>query len=153
VLTGTVRRFIAVAAMAGGSAAMLGITPAQAASSPVVIHEIYYNSPGSDHGSNTSLNAEWVQLRNRTGHQVTLTNWTLRDASNHVYTFGTYRLKADGSVRIHTGNGSNTQANRYWGRSAYVWNNDKDTATLKNGSGTVMSRCSYNNASRSSKIC
>jgi hypothetical protein len=152
-LAGTVRRFIAVAAMAAGSLAMLGFSPAQAASSPVVIHEIFYNSPGSDHGSNSSLNAEWVQLRNRTGHQVTLANWTLRDASNHVYKFGTYRLKAHGSVKIHTGKGGNTQASRYWGHSWYIWNNDKDTATLKNAGGTVMSRCSYNNKSRSSKTC
>ena len=37
-----------------------------ASTSPVVISEIFYNSPGSDRGSNQSLNAEWVKLRNRT---------------------------------------------------------------------------------------
>jgi hypothetical protein len=144
-----------MAAMAAGSVTMLGLSPAQAASSPVVIHEIFYNSPGSDHGSNPSLNAEWVQLRNRTGHQVTLKNWTLRDASSHVYKFGTYRLKAHGSVKIHTGKGGNTQSNRYWGHSWYIWNNTGDTATLKNAAGTMMSRCSYSDKSekRASRTC
>jgi hypothetical protein len=139
--------------MAAGMAGVLGAAPAQAATSPVVIHEIYYNSPGPDHGSNSSLNAEWVQLRNRTSHAVTLTGWTLRDKANHVYRFGSYRLRAGGSVKIHTGKGSNTQANRYWGHSWYIWNNDSDRATLKNASGVVKSRCSYSNSSRSSKIC
>jgi Lamin Tail Domain len=143
-----------------GIATMLGIITmlgpaAQASSSPVVIREIYYNSPGPDRGSNTSLNAEWVKLLNRTGHRITLTHWTLRDRAGHVYRFGTYRLRAHGSVKIHTGRGTNTQANRYWGHRWYIWNNNGDRATLKNASGTVRSRCSYSDPSevRAFKIC
>jgi hypothetical protein len=37
---------------------------AQAAVHRMQIHEIYYNSPGPDHGGNSSLNHEWVQLHN-----------------------------------------------------------------------------------------
>src|SRR5215467_5760228 len=48
---------------------------ARAARSPVVIREIYYNSPGPDYGSNSSLNHEWVKLHNRTNHAVTMTHW------------------------------------------------------------------------------
>jgi hypothetical protein len=143
-----------------GISTMLGVATmlapaAQAATSPVVIHEIFYNSPGPDTGSNTSLNAEWVQLHNRTSHRVTLTNWTLRDLAGHVYRFGTYRIKAGGYVKIHTGRGTNTQTNRYWGHGWYIWNNDGDRATLKNASGIVKSRCSYDDPSevRSHKIC
>ena len=134
------------AAAAAGMAIMLSPvlpTAAQAATSPVVIHEIYYNSPGPDRGSNASLNAEWVQLYNRTGHAVILTHWTLRDTARHVYTFGSYWLKAHGYVKIHTGRGSNGPANRYWGHSWYIWNNTGDTGTLKNSGGAVQSRCSY----------
>jgi Lamin Tail Domain len=121
---------------------MLG-SVAQASSRPVVISKIFYNSPGSDRGSNASLNHEWVKLHNRTGHRVTLTGWTLRDRSRHVYTFGTYTLRARGSVKIRTGRGHNTQRNLFQRRSWYVWNNDGDRATLKNASGRVKSRCSY----------
>ena len=126
-----------------------------AARNPVVIHEIFYNSPGPDRGSNASLNAEWVQLHNRSGHRVTLTHWTLRDAASHVYTFARYVLKAHAYVKIHTGQGTNTQANRYWGHNWYIWNNDGDTATLKNANGAVKSRCSYSDPSesRASTIC
>jgi len=128
-------------------------SPAQAANR-MQIHEIYYNSPGSDTGSNSSLNHEWVQLHNTSGSRITLTGWTLRDKQGHVYTFGTYTISAHGSVKIHTGKGTNTQTDRYWGHSWYVWNNTgADQATLKNRSDTVIDRCSYTGTSTSFKIC
>jgi hypothetical protein len=46
-------------------------------------------------------------------------------------------------VTIHTGKGTNTQTNRYWGLGGYVWNNDGDRATLKDNNGNVIDRCSY----------
>jgi hypothetical protein len=117
--------------------------PARAARHPVIISGIYYNSPGSDRGGNASLNHEWVRLHNTTGHAISLTGWTLRDAAHHVYRFGTYRLRAHGSVKIHTGHGRNTQRNRYWRHSWYIWNNTGDRATLKTAGGTVRARCRY----------
>jgi hypothetical protein len=121
----------------------------------VVIRKIFYNSPGRDDRSNASLNAEWVKLHNRSGHRVTLTGWTLRDRSGHVYTFGTYRLAAHSYVKIHTGRGHNTQANRFQRRDAYVWNNDGDRATLRNANGVFKSRCSYSdpNEVNDVKVC
>ena len=103
----------------------------------VGIHRIYYNSPGTDSGSNTSLNAEWIQLHNRCS----------------TYTFGSYTLGGGSYVKVRTGKGSNTATSRYQGRSWYVWNNDKDTAYLYNASGTRLDSCSYNNPSASSVYC
>jgi len=148
--------------VASGATAVLGFvmalglaltssSPAQAASA-IQIHEIYYNSPGSDTGSNSSLNGEWVQLHNISGSRISLTGWTVRDAQNHVYKFGTYSINAHGYVKVHTGRGTNTQTDRYWGLSWYVWNNTGDTATLKNANGTVIDRCSYGSGG-SYKIC
>ena len=139
-----------------GIVMMLGLVmtssaPAQAANR-MQIHKIQYNSPGPDNGSNSSLNAEWVQLHNRSASRITLTGWTLRDTAGHVYTFGTYTIRAHGYVKIHTGRGTNTQTDRYWGRRAYVWNNDGDRATLKNRNGTVIDRCSYSGGD-TSVIC
>ena len=96
----------------------------------VGIHCIYYNSPGTDSGSNTSLNAEWIQLRNRCSTSRSLTNAKVKDAAGHTYTFGSYTLGGGKYVKVHTGKGTNTTSDRYQGRSWYVWNNDKDTAYL-----------------------
>jgi hypothetical protein len=141
------RRLVAAAAVAGTAAALAPASPAFATSA-IRLGRIQYDSPGTDTRSNTSLNAEWVTIRNTGTHRVNLRGWTLRDTSSHVYTFGTtYYLRAGTSVRIHTGSGTNTATNRYWGRRAYVWNNDGDTAILRNASGTGIDRCTWGDGS------
>jgi len=149
---------IALAAPVVGLVMALGLavtssSPAQAAGYRMQIHEIYYNSPGPDTGSNSSLDAEWVQLHNTSGSWISLTGWTLRDAQGHVYKFGTYTIKAHGYVKIHTGKGANTQTDRYWGHSWYVWNNTGDTATLRTQLGGVIDRCGYTGSAAGYKIC
>lgn len=119
------------------------------ASAAVRITKIYFDSPGSDTGSNPSLNAERVVLRNNGSQGVHLTNWTLRDAAGHVYKFGSFTLGGGKSVTVHTGDGSNTQQHRYWGQEWYVWNNDGDTATLKRPNGTKVDQCSYSGSGSS----
>jgi len=142
-------RKLALALLPVAAAVLPLVAPvsAQAATPAVMIAVIQYNSPGSDNGSNTSLNAEWVQLRNTTAHPITLTNWTLSDTAGHVYTFGTYRIKAHSTVKIHTGTGNDGQFNLYQDRGAYVWNNDGDTATLRGPAGGRRDRCTYSDPS------
>jgi hypothetical protein len=123
------------------------------AASCVGIHRIYYNAPETDTGSNTSLNAEWIQLRNRCSTSRSLTNAKIKDAAGHTYTFGSYALGGGKYVKVRTGKGSNTATDRYQGRSWYVWNNDKDTAYLYNASGTRLDSCSYNDRYASSVYC
>ncbi|MFB7739953.1 lamin tail domain-containing protein [Streptomyces sp. NPDC056112] len=140
---------IAVCVLAGS---LLVATPAQAAGS-VHLTKIYYNSPGPDTRSNASLNAEYVVIKNSTSKAVSLKGWTLSDASSHRYTFGTFTLKAGASVTVHTGKGTNTAAHVYQQRAAYVWNNDKDKATLKTAAGKTQDTCSYNSPSKSWTAC
>ncbi|MET8090156.1 lamin tail domain-containing protein [Micromonospora sp. NPDC005220] len=140
------KRLIGVAstlAIALGGTLAIG-APAQAATPAIMITKAYYNSPGSDTGSNTSLNAEYVRLTNKRTSTINLKSWTLRDKSNHVYTFSSnFNLKAGASVVIHTGKGTNTGSNRYWGRAPYVWNNTGDTAYLRNSAGAAIDSCSW----------
>jgi hypothetical protein len=121
--------------------------------SAIQITKIYYDSPGSDSGSNTSLNAEYVQIKNMSTSARSLTGWTLRDRSNHVYTLGTFALGAGKTVTVRTGKGTNTSTTRYQGRSYYVWNNDTDTAYLRNPTSTLIDSCSYNSTRYDYKIC
>lgn len=126
-----------------GMAVVGAAAPAVAAVPAVHFSFAYYNSPGSDTGSNASLNAEYVRVHNSASTSRSLTGWTIRDAQGHVYRFGTYTLRAGTSVTLHTGRGSNTASNRYWGRSWYVWNNTGDRAILRNSSGTTIDTCSW----------
>ena len=139
------RRTITAAVLAAAAVAVLTAAPAQAAGS-VHLTRIYYNSPGSDTRTNASLDAEYVSIANTTGAAVQLKGWTLTDASGHKYTFSTFTLAKGKTVVVHTGHGTNTATNRYWGSGNYIWNNDHDRATLKRSTGAVQDTCAYNNA-------
>jgi Lamin Tail Domain len=133
---------VSVAALVGG--VLTVATPAEAATPRVEITKVYYDSPGKDTGSNTSLNNEWVRLTSRRTFTVNLKGWTIRDLAGHVYTFRSdFRLGPGERVWIHTGTGTNTATDRYWNRGWYVWNNSGDRATLRNADGNVVDRCSW----------
>jgi hypothetical protein len=117
-------------------------TPAQAGLG-VVISKIYYDSPGSDTGSNSSLNAEYVTLKNLRGTAQKITGWTIRDPQGHVYTFPATTIKANSTVTLRSGSGTDGISTRYWQQSWYVWNNTGDTATLKTSNGATVDTCKY----------
>lgn len=122
------------------------------ASAAIKITKIYFDSPGTDDGSNRSLNAEWVLIKNTGTSRKTLTGWTLRDTSSHVFKFPTFKLGAGKSVKVHTGRGTNTATDLHWKLDEYVWNNDGDTAKLRKKDGSLVDSCSYSGAG-SFKLC
>jgi hypothetical protein len=136
-------RRIAAALVVGAAAATLVASPAEAATPALHFSYALPNSPHADYGSNTSLNAEWIRIKNSASHSVNLSGYTVRDRVNHVYRFGSYTLHAGESVTIHTGRGTSTHANRYWGKRWYVWNNGGDEAWLKTSGGTTKDTCSW----------
>ncbi|MET8168899.1 lamin tail domain-containing protein [Streptomyces sp. NPDC005329] len=138
----TARR-LAAAALAAGALVSVAALPASAAdhrpARPTVeISAVQYDSPGRDDRSNRSLNKEWVELTNGTRQSVNLDGWTLTDDSGHRYTFSHYRLAGRATVRVHTGVGRDTRTDLFQDRRAYVWNNDHDTATLRNDHGRLV---------------
>ncbi|MGW1003891.1 lamin tail domain-containing protein [Streptomyces sp. NPDC002520] len=150
----SVRIRTALPALAGAAllAGTLLSTPAEAAGG-VRIHRVWFDSPGRDTGSNTSLNAEWVQIRNTSGSAISLNGWILKDASNHKYVFPNVKIGAGKYMKVRTGRGADTSSDKYQGRRAYVWNNDKDTATLTKASGTKVDSCSWTTRDPSDKYC
>ena len=148
------RALTALAAVASLVAGIALAPDATAAStSGARITAIYFDSPGSDRGGNTSLNGEWVRIKNYTSTRKTLTGWTLRDKQNHIYRFPTFILAAGASVRIHTRSGSNTASNRYSRQSWYVWNNAGDAAYLRNAAGSLRDTCAYTGAKDPEVFC
>ncbi|MEV7617093.1 lamin tail domain-containing protein [Streptomyces sp. NPDC089799] len=136
------------------TAAALLLVPGQAtAAGTLRISKIWYDSPGSDTRTNTSLNGEWVQITNGTATAVSLKGWTLNDASRHTYTFGAFTLKPGKTVTVKTGRGTNTTSTLFQQRAAYVWNNDKDTATLRRANKTIHHTCAYNSTRYDYKTC
>ena len=138
------QKFVRVGLVLSMLAVLSGtLIPSASATGSVQIYKIYFNSPGSDTRSNSSLNAEYVVIKNKGTSNRSLGSWTVRDAAGHVYRFGTFTLRAGYSVTLHTGKGTNNSTHRYWGQSNYIWNNTGDTAYLKNSSGTTQDYCRY----------
>ncbi|MBL1101112.1 lamin tail domain-containing protein [Streptomyces coffeae] len=109
----------------------------------VVIGEVQYNSPGSDDYSRRSLAAEWVTITNTGRQRVDLSGWTLADTARHVYRFEDLTLRGYESVRVRTGSGLDTERDVYQGSRTYIWNNDGDTAILRNDRGRFMDAKSW----------
>ena len=117
-------------------------SPAHAASA-LQFGRIYFDSPGTDTRTNTSLNAEWAIVKNVSTVTRCLTGWTVKDAAGHTYKFGSLCLGAGKYVYLHTGRGTNSATHRYWNSGNYIWNNTGDTAYVRNASGTLIDSCSW----------
>ena len=128
----TLRSTAAVlAAVAAATAVTTVHLPTAAAAGTVKFTKLYADSPGTDRGSNKSLNAEYVVVHNGGHKSIKLAGYKIKDKSGHTYNFpSSFALKAGKSVTLHTGHGKNTASNLYWNQSSYIWNNTTDTAYL-----------------------
>jgi len=115
-------------------------TPTPTPSSNVVISYVHYDAEGND---NENLNDEYVVIRNEGNVDVDLIGWKLKDEANHVFTFPSFTLKPGATVTVHTGSGTNTQTDLYWGKDRAVWNNDHDTAYLYDSSMNLIDQESW----------
>jgi len=92
---------------------------------------------------NTDADREYVDIQNNDTVAVTMTGWKLSDEGDTTFTFPTFTLQRGAMVRVWVITGTNDATNLYWGRTATVWNNDKDAATLKDTAGAVVDYYSY----------
>lgn len=109
--------------------------------SALSITEVHPDAAGND---NENLNDEYVTFTNTGSETLDLSGWTVSDEAGHTYTFPDgASLAADETVTLHTGSGSDTASDRYWGSSSAVWNNGGDTVMVKDDSGTLVTSKSY----------
>jgi hypothetical protein len=114
------------------------------ASAMVEIHRIRYNPSGPDTRANAQLKREVVVLRNTGAKARNLGGWLIRDKANHRHRVPAgFTLRPGRYVRLHTGTGRNDANDLFWKRGWYVWNNDGDTAVVKNRAGRRIDRCTY----------
>ncbi|MEV4161421.1 lamin tail domain-containing protein [Nonomuraea dietziae] len=135
------------------AAVLVPSLPAQAAPA-IQITRVYYDSPGSDRRSNTSLNGEYVTITNNTSRAIDLEGWALKDKTGYTYTFGPdVILGARKKITVRSGQGSDGTSTVYWGRRAYVWNNDRDAAYIRRADGKLIDYCSYHSTRYDYKNC
>jgi LysM repeat protein len=93
----------------------------------VTIREI--KAPGS-------LASEQVILTNLSG-QVNMAGWTMTDGEGNQFTFPSLSLLSKGEVIVHTGRGTNTPTDLYWGQTEPRWASGK-VAYLRDPSGKLI---------------
>ncbi|KAF5414772.1 MAG: hypothetical protein C5S48_07805 [Candidatus Methanogaster sp.] len=111
-------------------------SPTAATGANPMILAAQFDAPGSERDN---LNGEWVKIKNIGNMPIDMSGWKLSDEQNHVYNFPNgFELSSGTIVKIHTGTGTNTQTELYWGEKSPIWNNDGDTATLKDKKGRII---------------
>lgn len=115
-------------------------TPAQS-SSVVALDVIQYTADGND---NEYPNNEWVQFENQGKQTISLSGWTVKDDSGrYSYRFGGVTLNPGDTVRLYTGEGSDTDSKVYWGYKSAVWNDTGDVVRLIDDDGKLIVEFAY----------
>ncbi len=107
---------------------------------------IQYDPPGTDSGSNSSLNNEYFKITNKTKKAVSINGWTVRDGKGITYKFPNITINVGQSYLVRTGKGTNSGSFRYWGRAGkagFVWDNLGDIAYLRNPAGGTVDTCKW----------
>jgi micrococcal nuclease len=107
----------------------------------VKIAHIQANAPGNDA---ENPNGEWVEIVNEGSEAVNLEGYSLKDAATHIYTFPAFTLQPGAKVRLYSGQGQDDARSVYWGLAGEaVWNNDGDSAFLRDSEGNLVDDYSY----------
>jgi competence protein ComEC len=107
----------------------------------LVVDEIHADAAGDER---ENLNDEYVVFANDGDEALDLTGWTVADEAGATYTFPDgYTLGAGERVTLHTGSGTDTERDLYWGSGSPIWNNGGDTVIVRNSQGDVVREVSY----------
>jgi hypothetical protein len=87
--------------------------------------------------------AEYICLVNKSGGDVDLLGWELRDAEGSVNRLPDVTLSPDQRLRVHPGGGTNSEADLFGEGMDSVWNNTGDIVTLLDEDGNVIDSVPY----------
>ena len=120
---------------------VLGTVPFALGATTTSSNQVYVSSlyVGAPH---QTVNQEYVKITNKGTTAISMKGWRITDkGAIHTYKFSSsYTLKAKSTVTLYTGRGTNTATKLFWQRSAFVWNNEGDTAYLYNAQGKLVSK-------------
>jgi len=116
--------------------------PASAAPGEVIVDPdcSQYDAPGDDQ---LNPNEEYICFTNQSDHPVDMTGWSVNRRPDTWYTFPTFILQPEASVRLHSGNEVDTSTDLYWGSNEALWRNIHDSVYLYDADGKLMDEYSW----------
>lgn len=111
---------------------------------PVTVHFVFpfqYDARGIDADN---LNDEYFTLRNLHKDRIDMSGWTVTNEEGVAFTFPEgFVLSSQAKVSVFSGCGGDTDSDLHWCSEQPIWNNRQDVATLRNSSGRVIDRHTY----------
>ncbi|NLV13063.1 lamin tail domain-containing protein [Haloarcula argentinensis] len=118
-----------------------GGTPTGSTSGDLIIDRVHVDAAGDDWDN---LNDEYVVFRNAGAEPLDMRGWTVSDEADHTYTVPDgFTLDPDETVTLHTGSGTDTATDLYWGSERPIWNNGGDTVTVIDANNETVLERSY----------
>jgi len=116
--------------------------PASAASGEVIVDPdcSQYDAPGDDQ---LNPNEEYICFTNQSDHPVDMTGWSVNRRPDTWYSFSTFILQPQASVRLHSGTEVDTGTDLYWGSNEALWRNVHDSVYLYDADGKLMDEYSW----------
>ncbi|WP_255494161.1 lamin tail domain-containing protein [Halarchaeum sp. CBA1220] len=109
--------------------------------SALIAAQIHADAEGDE---SSNLNDEYVVFENTGETALDMGGWTVQDESGKTYTVpDEFVLDAGAQVTLHTGSGSDTDRDLYWGYGSAVWNNGGDTVIVTTDTGEVVIEETY----------
>lgn len=95
-------------------------------------------------GLTDDVEDEYVTFRNTGDEALDLSGWIVEndDGQRFVFPDG-FTLDAGQNVTVHSGRGSDTETDVYWGATSEVWDDDGDTILVRTADGREVLRESY----------
>jgi competence protein ComEC len=99
----------------------------------LVLEAINADAEGDDR---ENLNDEYIVLGNDGDSTIDLSGYTISDEVGQTYTVPDGVTLAPGeTITLHTGSGTDTETDLYWGSGSPIWNNGGDTVTITTADG------------------
>lgn len=117
-----------------------GTTARTASERGLALVETHADAAGDDR---ENLDDEYLVFENDGEAPLSLAGWTVTDEAGRTYTFPDVVIEPGERIALHSGAGTDTETDLYWGASTPVWNNGGDTVTVRDDTGAVVLEESY----------
>ncbi|AWB28496.1 lamin tail domain-containing protein [Halococcoides cellulosivorans] len=122
----------------GGTATTETATPTETTTTGGTLAIATINADGE------TLNDETVTFTNSGDAPLDLSGWTVSDEADHTYTFpDEATLDPGAELTLHTGSGTDTATDVYWGSGSPIWNNAGDTVIVTDENGDTILEEAY----------
>jgi competence protein ComEC len=107
----------------------------------LTVETVHADAEGTE---SENLNDEYIVFTNTGGETLDLSGYTVSDEAGRTYTMPEgVTLESDATLTLHTGSGTDTETDLYWGSDSPIWNNGGDTITVTDPDGSVVLEETY----------